>query len=236
LAVDTQPQIHGPTKVWRGRYAGHPLVLAQAGIGKVNAAAAATLMLGVFEVQALVFSGVAGSLDSQLPVGSVVLADKLGIHDYGLLAGGRLTSTASGEMPLGAPELAALPAVTAEVAAMLLSLSQRMRGKLQARVQLGGILTADYFLNCAETRRRLRAQFGALAIDMESGAVSQIAEAWGVPLFVIRTVSDLAGEDSDLTYPRMAQMAAHNSAMCVAELLDMHALPAPRPQDRQDSG
>jgi adenosylhomocysteine nucleosidase len=53
--------------------------------------------------------------------------------------------------------------------------------------------------------------------------VNQVAEAWGVPLYVIRTLSDLAGEESHLTYPQMAQLAAHNSALCVPDLLALLA-------------
>ena len=94
-----------------------------------------------------------------------------------------------------------------------------LRTQIEAPVRLGGIVTADYFLNCAQTRTDLHTRFRAQAIDMESGAVAQVAEAWGVPLYVIRTLSDLAGEESHLTYPQMAQMAAHNSALCVPDLL-----------------
>jgi adenosylhomocysteine nucleosidase len=84
---------------------------------------------------------------------------------------------------------------------------------------MGGVTTADYFLNCGETRADLHARLGADAIDMESGAVGQVADAWDVPLYVIRTLSDLAGEESHLTYPEMAQMAARNSAICVEALM-----------------
>ena len=219
LEVDVEPEIHGPTRVWRGRHAGEPFVLAQAGIGKVNAAAAATLLLSLFDVTALIFCGVAGGLDPELPVGAVLLADRLAIHDYGVMAGGRLTSTKSGLVPLGAPELSALSPVPPKVRAMLERLAEILRYQIEAPVRLGGIVTADYFLNCAETRSGLHARFGAQAIDMESGAVHQVAEAWDVPLYVIRTLSDLAGEESHLTYPQMAQMAAHNSALCVLDLL-----------------
>ena len=76
-------------------------------------------------------------------------------------------------------------------------------------------------LNCAETRDELHAAFGADAIDMESGAVAQVAGAWGADLYVIRTLSDLAGEDSHLTYGEMAAMAARNSALCVPALLEI---------------
>jgi adenosylhomocysteine nucleosidase len=221
LGVPAEPERHGPTRVWRGDHAGEPFVLAQAGIGKVNAAAAATLLLGVFGATRLIFCGVAGGLDPRLPVGAVLLADRLAIHDYGVMVGGRLTATASGLIPLGAPELDALTPVPPEVRAILQRLAEVLGGQLDAPVRLGGVVTADYFLNCAETRAHLHARFAAQAIDMESGAVNQVAEAWGAPLYVIRTLSDLAGEESHLTYPQMAQMAAHNSALCVLDLLKL---------------
>jgi adenosylhomocysteine nucleosidase len=223
LDVEAEPERHGPTRVWRGRFGDAPLVLAQAGIGKVNAAAAATLLLSVFGASRLIFCGVAGGLDPDLPVGAVLLADRLAIHDYGVMAGGRLTSTASGLIPLGAPELEGLSPVPADVRETLEQLADVLRTQVEAPVRLGGIVTADYFLNCAETRAALHARFAAQAIDMESGAVNQVAEAWGVPLYVIRTLSDLAGEESHVTYPQMAQMAAHNSALCVLDLLAMLA-------------
>jgi adenosylhomocysteine nucleosidase len=219
LDVEAEPERHGPTRVWRGRHGGQSLVLAQAGIGKVNAAAAATLLLSVFGATRLIFCGVAGGLDPELPVGAVLLADAMAIHDYGVMADGRLTSTASGLVPLGAPELEALTPVEPGVAAILGRLAEILRTQIEAPVRLGGIVTADYFLNCAATRADLHDRFGAQAIDMESGAVAQVAQAWGAPLYVIRTLSDLAGEESHLTYPQMAQLAAHNSALCVPELL-----------------
>jgi adenosylhomocysteine nucleosidase len=219
LRIDGTPEVHGPTRVWRGGHAGEALVLAQMGIGKVNAAAAATLLLSLFECRALICSGVAGGLDPELPVGAVLLAERLAIHDFGLVAGRRFTPTESGKIPIGAPELTALPPARPEVAAAFARLEVAVAGKLDHPVRRGGLVTADYFLNCGETRDELRARFGACAIDMESGALAQVADAWDRPLYVIRTLSDLAGEESHVTYGQMALMAAGNSALCVAELL-----------------
>ena len=217
--LDPKPEVHGPTRIWRGRHDGEELLLAQMGIGKVNAAAAATLLLSLFEVEALICSGVAGGLAPDLPVGAVLLAERLAIHDYGVVVGRRFTPTASGQIPLGAPELAELPPARPEVIAAFATLATRVADELGHPIRRGGLVTADYFLNCAATRDELRARFGADAIDMESGALHQVAEAWDRPLYVIRTLSDLAGEESHLTYYEMALMAAHNSALCVAELL-----------------
>jgi adenosylhomocysteine nucleosidase len=219
LHLDSEPQTFGPTRVWTGLHHGQDIALAQSGIGKVNAAAAATLLLSVSGATRLIFSGVAGGLNPRLTVGAVLLGARLAIHDYGVIADGRFTPTASGIIPIGAPTLTELDPVAPEVAADLERLKAAVQGKLDAPVTLGAITTADYFLNCAQTRDELHARLGADAIDMESGAVGQIAAEWGRPLYVIRTLSDLAGEDSHIDYPRLAAMAARNSALCVEELL-----------------
>ena len=91
LHADLQPEVHGPTRVWHARYGDEPVVLAQAGIGKVNAAAAATLLLSGFGARSLIFSGVAGGLNPALGVGSVLLADRLAVHDYGIVTAGAFT-------------------------------------------------------------------------------------------------------------------------------------------------
>ncbi len=228
LDLHPEPRTHGATRVWTGRHAGAEIVLARAGIGKVNAAAAATLLLDRYEAETLIFSGVAGGLDPDLPVGCVLLADRLAVHDYGIVTAGRLTPVAYGVIPVGAPPLTELVAVSEDVARDFRRLAERVAPRLSGPVRLGGVVTGDYFLNCAETRKRLRGDFRAEAVDMESGAVHQIAEAWGRRLYVIRTLSDLAGAESHLTYPQMAAMAAANSAICVVELLAI-LQDAPRP-------
>lgn len=221
LSVEPAARQHGPTRVWLGHHNGRDLVLAMSGIGKVNAAAASTLLLSAYDAEALIFAGVAGGLHPGLAVGSVLLGERLGIHDYGIVTGRQFTPTAYGVIPIGAPRLEAAPSVPPEVRAKLVALRDAMRGKLNHPIELGAILTADYFLNCAETRDELRAAFNADAVDMESGAVSQVSTAWGVPLYVIRTLSDLAGDDSHLSYAELAGMAAENSAMCVMGLLKL---------------
>ena len=219
LHLPADPETRGPTRVWTGAHDGARIALALSGIGKVNAAAAATLLLSAYGARTLIFSGVAGGLHPDLEVGTVLLADRLAIHDYGYVAEGRFTPTESGLIPIGAPTLTEPLAVSARVAGDLDRLAAAVRVRLPHPVRRGAVVTADYFLNCAATRRQLREAFGADAIDMESGAVAQVAAAWDVPLYVIRTLSDLAGEDSHVTYPQMVEMAAEASAVCVPELL-----------------
>jgi adenosylhomocysteine nucleosidase len=219
LGLAGEPEHHGPTRVWTGRHGAAQVALAQCGIGKVNAAAAATLLLAVHGADALIFSGVAGGLDPELEVGTVLLADAIAIHDYGIVTAGAFTPVAYGAIPIGAPRLARAMAVSGAVSDVFDALIARLHGRIGRPIVKGAVVTADYFLNCGATRERLHAELAAHAVDMESGAVAEVARAWDVPVYVIRTLSDLAGEDSHVTYPQMVKMAAANSAACVPELL-----------------
>lgn len=221
--LDPGVQRFGPTEVWSGTCHGHPVTLALAGMGKINAAAATTLLLQVFQPRALVFAGVAGGLNPGLKVGDILLGTSFAIHDYGILADGTFTRTPSGGFPIGVPALRELSPVKPLIGDQMTRLQSALRAEGGPSVSLGGLLTGDYFLACRETRDDLHATFGADAVDMESGAVHQVAEAWNCPLYVIRTLSDLAGEDSHIGYEAMAAMAATNSARCVPALLDLIA-------------
>src|SRR5512143_30926 len=79
---------------------GRPVVTALAGMGKVNAALMATLMLHEFGCRALIFSGVAGGLDPELQIGDVVVARRIVCHDYGALVGGAFKVYQPGNAPL----------------------------------------------------------------------------------------------------------------------------------------
>src|SRR5262245_49258200 len=59
------------------------VVLAHSGIGKVNAAMAATLLVEQFQPTHILFTGIAGGLNPDLRRGDVVIGDKTAYHDYG---------------------------------------------------------------------------------------------------------------------------------------------------------
>ncbi len=187
-----------------GELAGVPMVTAMAGIGKVNAALAATLLLHAFGCRALVFSGVAGGLDPDLLIGDVVVARRLVCHDYGALIDGDFKLYQPGAPPLpGHPD------------AHGYDLPEPLEGRLRAaldgldlpvldaeaaggepripRLVFGTVLTGDVLLNCAATRAALHRRHGGHAIEMEGAAVAQVAEQFGVPWVVVRALCDLAG-------------------------------------------
>ncbi len=211
-----------------GRLNGLPVVVAEAGLGKVNAALVSTLMLADFGCRGLVFSGVAGGLDPELAVGDVVLGKRLVCHDYGRLDARRFITYQPGSMPLpGCPETHGYdlpPALLARLRAalegfVLPAVTAGQGAPRQPRLVEGTILTGDTFLSCAETRAELAARFGGQAVEMEGAAVAQVAERFAKPAVVIRALSDLAGAESHMDFDRFLDEAASSAARIVQRIL-----------------
>jgi adenosylhomocysteine nucleosidase len=213
----------------RGRLDGRPVVLAQAGIGKVNTAAVATLLAARFDARILVFSGVAGGLDPALHIGDVVIATRAIQHDCGVIEDERLQPYQAGHVPFFNPtdELgyAIEPALLERVQARLEGLSlpplSALAGGAGRRPQLiyGTILTGDQYIHCEATRQRLQQDFAAQAVAMEGAALAQVAGRLGLPWLEIRALSDLAGKDSRFDFAAFVGEVAASSAKILRRLL-----------------
>src|SRR5215468_7809353 len=170
-----------------GRVDDHPVVLAEAGCGKVATAIVGSLLLDRFGCRALIFSGVAGGLDPELAIGDIVIADELVQHDYGAVTDGGLTAFHPGLPPIGEvtvpPSFSLDPNLRRAVAASIagLTLPAQVNGDRAPRVLLGRVLSGDQFVNSAVTRDRLHGSFGGQAVEMEGAALAQVAERFGVP-------------------------------------------------------
>jgi adenosylhomocysteine nucleosidase len=199
----------------RGRLDGRDVVVARAGVGKVKAAATATLLVERLGCRALVLSGVAGGLGEELGIGDLVIADRVIDIDYGRLTDAGRIVYQPGALPL--PELRPEPGFRLAEALLVRILERVEATELTAR--LGTILTGDAFLASARVRDELATEWDALAIEMEGSAVCGVAERFGVPWLVVRAVSDRAGEESVEDFAAFVASAAASSARLVRELL-----------------
>jgi adenosylhomocysteine nucleosidase len=229
LSIESESD-RGGIRFRQGHLAGKAIVVADGGIGKVNAALVATLLLDHFGCRAVIFTGVAGGLDPALAIGDVVIADRMIQHDYGAIVGGALRRFRPGEPPIGearhqlafhlAPELrAVLNRAARDFAPMARSDAANGRGGRAPTIRLGTILTGDQFINCAATRETLFATFGAQAVEMEGAAIAQVAERFDAPCINVRCLSDLAGVDSDMDFKSFLSVAADTAAQVVRRLV-----------------
>ena len=224
---ETRPLAHAEFQ--RGSLDGHDVVLVGAGIGKVNAALTTTLLAEHFGCESVLFSGVAGGLDPSLHIGDVVIADRVVQHDAGWIAQEKTHTYHAGHVPffnptdrLGYEVPAALlaRAQTALERVTLQPLTAAAGGDGRApTISFGTILTGDQFLNCEQTRIRLHTEWRAKAVEMEGGAVAQVAEAFGIPWLVVRALSDLAGAESHFDFGSFVHEVARSSALVSRSLL-----------------
>ena len=80
-------------EIIEGHIAGHRVMLTNAGLGKVNASIAATLLFDRFECGIIIFPGLAGGLAPGLEAGDLVVATQLVQHDHGDLINGKFQLT-----------------------------------------------------------------------------------------------------------------------------------------------
>ena len=60
---------------------GQKVVIVKSGIGKVNAALCAQILVDLFQVSTLINTGIAGSLDAQIDIGDMVISTDAVQHD-----------------------------------------------------------------------------------------------------------------------------------------------------------
>ena len=202
-----------------GTIDGARIITARVGVGKVNAAEATTLLLDHFSPAAVIFSGTAGAVDPDLNPRDVVVGTAVGHHDFGTTTAsafvrGATRDPASGQLdPVffsPGPELLAA-ARRASVTVKPSRLPDAEPGPV-ARISEGVIVTGDSFISSSVRRDELRGELKASVVEMEGAAVAQVCARFGVPLIVIRSVTDRAEGQAMPSYQRFVDLASRNAA------------------------
>ena len=195
---------------YTGKLKGQPAVLVKCGIGKVNAARCAQILLDRFDPEALINTGIAGGVGPGLHVGDIVVATGLVQHDYDISAFGYAKGN------LGDRSHEKEPTVfwaDERVAGAVTEAAEQVLGK--DKLHRGLIATGDQFISGAEKKASIYGEFQALAAEMEGGAIAQVAALGHVPFAVIRAISDLADGTAAASYDAFEQAAADASAATV---------------------
>jgi adenosylhomocysteine nucleosidase len=178
-------------------------------LGKVASAATAAMLIERFDVSHLLFTGVAGSADSEVRVGDIVIASELVQHDMDtrpLFPRFEIPLTGLSRFPSDAESNRyLLEAATNFLDQDLLTeISEESRADFnltQPRIHQGLIASGDEFIASALRLQELKMDFpDLLAVEMEGAAVAQVCHEFGIPFSVIRTISDNANEDSAVDF------------------------------------
>ncbi|MDR2090917.1 MAG: 5'-methylthioadenosine/adenosylhomocysteine nucleosidase [Clostridiales bacterium] len=193
-----------------GTIGGVNVVIAKCGIGKVQAAMCAAIMIGEFNAKKIINTGVAGAVYSELLIGDVVVSSDTCQYD--------IEHTATGE-PLG--KLPDIDTVYFPADKTLIRLAEDAGKSVlkNNKLYVGTIATGDRFVADKETKKFIRDNFGGYAAEMEGGAIGAVCYLNKIPYVVIRAVSDNADETAGGEYEFSAESAAQNSIAIVKEML-----------------
>ncbi len=197
----------GPFRFTRGRLEGHQVLLAECGVGKVNAAALTQALLAE-GADRLVFTGVAGAVDPSLRVGDVVIGSEAVQHDVDVTGLGYDLGEVPGSGHLWQADPALVEAAR-EAAAELPNLT----------TVVGRVASGDTFVADAAATARISESFGALCTEMEGAAVAQVCHRWGVPFVIVRSISDSADHSAQVDFRAFTAVAAANAEQVVRGLL-----------------
>ena len=204
---DIKSTIINGISFFTGKFNDKDVVFVQSGIGKVNAAITATLLIEKFEVNKVIFSGVAGSLDEKLKVGDVVIGRDIVQHDVDATAFGYKM----GQIPQ-------MKEWAFESDKELIEKTGNI-SDFDHHIFYGRILTGDQFVSKKDLKIQLGKDFEALCVDMESGAVAQVCTRLGVKFLIIRSISDSITDESGMEYETFVKLAAKNSTKILENII-----------------
>ena len=198
-----------------GTLCGQPVVIAQAGIGKILSAAGTPAMLNRYDNSEVYFTGIAGGVGDETQVLDVVIATQLVQHDYGQITNGGF------EWSKGYSGEGAYYACDEGLVEAAYKAAVDVVGP--DHVYKGVIASGDQFVASEVYAKKLQDDFNAIACEMEGASIALVCKQYGVPFVVIRTMSDKADGAAHETYENMADIAADNSSRIVLVLLDRAA-------------
>ncbi len=195
---------------FEGTLYGKQVVVARSGIGKVNAAICTQIMIDLFHVDAVINTGIAGSLNKEINIGDIVLSTDVVHHD--------MDATGFG-YPVG--QIPQMKEFSFQADEKLRTLAETICREVNPEIQVrrGRINSGDQFISDNQVKERIIREFGGDAVEMEGASIGHTAYVNGVPFLIIRAISDKADGSAQMDYPTFEAEAARHSTNLTLELI-----------------
>ncbi|WP_124054522.1 5'-methylthioadenosine/S-adenosylhomocysteine nucleosidase [Arcanobacterium ihumii] len=197
------------------------LLLIVSRIGMVSAASKLTWALTHYVPRSIVNIGSAGGLAADSRVGEVVIGSEY-IHGG---ADGTAFGYERGQVP-GQPVV--FPGSEILLSSAYDLVNDIKQGVMptdsadlitgETRLRIGQMLSSDFFITDANVGDTREAFPNALTADMESQALAQVANVWGIPFISIRGISDLCGTPDDQSISFHAELSEVTEASACTAL------------------
>ncbi len=196
-----------------GTINGKEVVMTECGIGKVNAAMSAQVMIDRYSPTVIINSGIAGSVSRELKIGDIVISKDCVQHDFD----GTQMGDPKGLIQYNDETRIDIPA-DMDTANKLYDACKDIEN---TNVLLGRIATGDIFVAEKAMRQSIADEFSALACEMEGGAVAQVCYRNSVPFAVLRCISDDFDENKFMDFMEFRVLAADKSMAAIKNFLEL---------------
>ena len=194
----------------KGKLDGKDVVVVRSGIGKVNAGICAQILADLFEVDTLINTGVAGSLDAALDIGDIVISTDAVQHDMDVSALGD---------PVGQVPRMDTFAFPADERLVQLAVQANEEANPDIHTFTGRVVSGDQFVSDGAVKERLVTQFQAKCTEMEGAAIAQAAYLNKISCVIIRAISDKADNSSTMDYAAFEKQAITHTVRLVRNLM-----------------
>ena len=195
---------------YEGTLAGRKAVVVRSGIGKVNAGICAQILADVFSVEAIINTGIAGSLNKDINIGDIVLSTDVVQHD--------MDATGFGYRKGQIPQM---PVFYFAADEKLRQLAAEVCREVNPDIQVfeGRIASGDQFVCDQGVKDGIVSEFAAYATEMEGAAIGQAAYLNEIPFLVIRAISDKADGSAQMDYREFEKKAIEHSVKLTLNML-----------------
>lgn len=195
-----------------GELCGMDAVVVRSGVGKVNAAVCTQILIDEFQVDAVVNTGIAGSLKTEINIGDLVISTDLVHHDMDAMGFG---------YPLG--QIPQMDVFSFRADEELAELAKKACEEVNPEIQVfrGRIVSGDQFVSDKAVKEKIAGNFDGYCTEMEGAAIAQAAFLNGVPFVVVRAISDKADDSATMDYPAFERLAVEHSVKLIEKFVTL---------------
>ena len=199
---------------YEGTLAGRKAVVVRSGIGKVNAGICAQILADVFSVDAIINTGIAGSLNAKIDIGDIVLSTDALQHD--------MDATGFGYEPGVIPRMETSTFIADE---KLRKLAKECCERVNPDIHVfeGRVVSGDQFISDKAKKEFILNTFAGDCTEMEGAAIAQAAYLNQIPFLIIRAISDKADDSATEDYPTFEAKAIAHSVKLVQAIVAGYA-------------
>ncbi len=192
-----------------GKLSGKNTVVVRSGIGKVNAAVCAQVLIDLYAVDCIINVGVAGALDRSLTIGDIVISSDTVYHDF--------DTTVLGDEPgvISRMDESFFPADEG-----LVKLAKDTVEALGYPVCIGRVASGDRFVASSEEKAKIKSLFKAVCCEMEGAAIAHTSYLNRIPFVILRVISDNADDGGNVDYERFFRESALKAASILKKMIE----------------